>query len=98
MGRRAAASLGTAPGTGLGTIGIDVGALCDALRARTGDTVVVSDEVGLAVHPSTAEGRIFRDALGTVNRAVSAVADAAYLVVAGRALALPPPGGARRST
>jgi adenosyl cobinamide kinase/adenosyl cobinamide phosphate guanylyltransferase len=30
--------------------------------------------------------------LGTVNRAVSAIADAAYLVVAGRALALPPPG------
>jgi nicotinate-nucleotide--dimethylbenzimidazole phosphoribosyltransferase len=83
---------GTAPGTGLGTTGIDVGALCDALQARTGDTVVVSDEVGLAVHPSSKEGRIFRDALGTVNRAVSAIADAAYLVVAGRALALPPPG------
>ena len=67
-------------------------ALCAALVARMGDTVLVSDEVGLAVHPSSAEGRLFRDALGAVNHAVSAVADAAYLVVAGRALELPPPG------
>ena len=66
--------------------------LCAALRARAGDTVLVSDEVGLAVHPSTTEGRLFRDALGALNHAVSAVADRALLVVAGRALALPPPG------
>jgi adenosyl cobinamide kinase/adenosyl cobinamide phosphate guanylyltransferase len=63
-----------------------------ALRSREGDTVVVSDEVGLAVHPSTEEGRRFRDALGSVNHAVSAVADRAFLVIAGRALALPPAG------
>lgn len=67
-------------------------ALRAALTARAGDTVLVSDEVGLAVHPSSAEGRQFRDALGSVNHAVSAVADVAYLVVAGRALELPPPG------
>jgi adenosyl cobinamide kinase/adenosyl cobinamide phosphate guanylyltransferase len=67
-------------------------ALRAALCGRSGDTVVVSDEVGLAVHPSTDEGRRFRDALGAVNHAVSAVADRAYLVVAGRALPLPPPG------
>ncbi len=66
--------------------------LCKALLARSGDTVVVSDEVGLAVHPSTEEGRRFRDALGSVNHAVSVVADRAYLVVAGRPLALPPAG------
>jgi adenosyl cobinamide kinase/adenosyl cobinamide phosphate guanylyltransferase len=69
----------------------DPEALCAALRSRSGDTVVVSDEVGLGVHPSTAEGRVFRDALGAVNHAVSAVADRAFLVVAGRPLALPPP-------
>ena len=66
--------------------------LCEVLAKRDGDTVVVSDEVGLAVHPSSAEGRHFRDALGALNHAVSAVADTAYLVVAGRALELPPPG------
>ncbi|HEU5084396.1 MAG TPA: bifunctional adenosylcobinamide kinase/adenosylcobinamide-phosphate guanylyltransferase [Acidimicrobiales bacterium] len=66
--------------------------LVDALRARSGTTVVVSEEVGLALHATTDVGRRFVDALGEVNRAVSAVADHAVLVVAGRAIELPPPG------
>jgi len=66
--------------------------LCHALTSRPGHTVVVSEEVGLAVHPSTTEGGRFRDALGEVNQAVSRIADAAYLVVAGRPLALGPVG------
>jgi len=73
----------------------DGATLCRALRTRSGDTVVVSDEVGMSVHPSTDEGRRFRDTLGEVNHAVSAVADRVYLVVAGRPLVLPamgPPG------
>ena len=53
-----------------------------------GDVIVVSDEVGLGVHPSTEAGRRFRDALGLVNQAVAAVADEVLLVVAGRALRL----------
>lgn len=66
--------------------------LCEVLEKRDGDTVLVSDEVGLAVHPSSAEGRQFRDVLGALNHAVSAIADTTYLVVAGRALELPPAG------
>ena len=55
---------------------VDVEALCSALADRSGDTVVVSEEVGLSVHPSTEEGRrFFRDALGTLNQAVAAQAD-----------------------
>ena len=54
--------------------------------------MVVSDEVGLAVHPSTEKGRLFHDALGALNQAVSVAADRVYLVVAGRPLALPPTG------
>jgi len=65
--------------------------LCRALQARDGDTVVVSDEVGLAVHPSTEVGRRFRDALGRVNQAVAAAADEVWLVVAGRVLELDEP-------
>jgi adenosyl cobinamide kinase/adenosyl cobinamide phosphate guanylyltransferase len=68
--------------------GVDVAALCAALSERSGDTVVVSDEVGLGVHPSTEAGRRFRDALGQVNQAVAAVADQVWLVVAGRVLVL----------
>jgi adenosyl cobinamide kinase/adenosyl cobinamide phosphate guanylyltransferase len=67
---------------------VDAAALCGALRGRSGDTVVVSDEVGLGVHPSTEEGRHFRDALGALNQTVATVADEVMLVVAGRALRL----------
>jgi adenosyl cobinamide kinase/adenosyl cobinamide phosphate guanylyltransferase len=67
---------------------VDGGALCRRLRRRVGDTVVVSDEVGLGVHPSTGSGRRFREALGSLNQAVAAVADDVVLVVAGRALHL----------
>jgi adenosyl cobinamide kinase/adenosyl cobinamide phosphate guanylyltransferase len=71
----------------------DPNALCRALLERPGQTVVVSEEVGLGVHPSTEVGGRFRDVLGTVNRAVSEIADDAFLVVAGRALRLGLPIG-----
>ena len=67
---------------------VDVAGLCRALSTRAGDALVVSDEVGLGVHPSSGAGRRFRDALGLVNQAVAAVADDVVLVVAGRALHL----------
>ena len=70
---------------------VDVEGLCRALRARRGDTVVVSEEVGLGVHPSSESGRRFRDALGTVNQAVAGIADEVLLVVAGRTLRLDGP-------
>lgn len=70
-------------------MGADAEALCAAMCGRGGDTVVVSEEVGMAVHATTEAGRRFEDALGAVNRAVSAVAGRAYLVVAGRAVPLP---------
>jgi adenosyl cobinamide kinase/adenosyl cobinamide phosphate guanylyltransferase len=69
---------------------VDGSELCAALVERGGDAVVVSDEVGLGVHPATEVGRRFRDALGELNQAVAAVADEVLLVVAGRVLALAP--------
>ncbi len=69
----------------------DADALCHALAHRDGPTVVVSEEVGLGVHPSTEAGRAFRDVLGDVNRAVADVADEVLLVVAGRVLPLARP-------
>jgi adenosylcobinamide kinase/adenosylcobinamide-phosphate guanylyltransferase len=73
-----------------GATGFDVdgGALVEALRGRGAATVLVSDEVGLGVHPETAVGVAFRDALGDLNRAVADIADEVVLVVAGRALLL----------
>jgi adenosylcobinamide kinase/adenosylcobinamide-phosphate guanylyltransferase len=80
-------SLGTWVGTQLDR-GIDIDGVVDAICARTAPIVLVSDEVGLGVHPSTEVGRRFRDVLGELNRAVADVADEVSLVVAGRVLPL----------
>ena len=69
----------------------DTDALISALTTRRGDSVVVSEEVGLSVHPSSEAGRHFRDALGDVNRAVADVADEVLFVIAGRVLPLSSP-------
>ncbi|MFP5376543.1 MAG: bifunctional adenosylcobinamide kinase/adenosylcobinamide-phosphate guanylyltransferase [Acidimicrobiia bacterium] len=98
-GRDLAGLLSTAEGTvlvdALGTwlaqaegMAVDADGLCAALAGRSGDTVVVSDEVGMGVHPSTEAGRRFRDALGALNRRVADMADEVVLVVAGRVLPL----------
>lgn len=65
--------------------------LIASLAARPGRTVVVSNEVGLGLHPDTALGRDYRDELGRLNQRVAAVADRSLLLVAGRALALSDP-------
>lgn len=60
--------------------------LVAALQTRHGDTIVVSDEVGLSVHPESEAGRMFRDRIGIVNQRVAEVADHSLLVAAGRVL------------
>ena len=67
----------------------DIEGLVETLVARPGDTIVVSEEVGLGVHPVTEVGRLFADRLGEANRRVAAVADRCLLVVAGRIIDLP---------
>ena len=62
--------------------------LIDALIAARADIVFVTNEVGLSVVPSTSSGRFFRDELGRLNAAISAVSDGVALVVAGRVLDL----------
>jgi adenosylcobinamide kinase/adenosylcobinamide-phosphate guanylyltransferase len=65
--------------------GVDarVAALCEAWARTERRTVLVSDEVGLGVVPETRSGRLFRDALGSLNQRLAAAADAVHLVVAG---------------
>ncbi|MDQ3945992.1 MAG: bifunctional adenosylcobinamide kinase/adenosylcobinamide-phosphate guanylyltransferase [Actinomycetota bacterium] len=67
----------------------DLDGLVAALTTRSGDTIVVSEEVGLGVHPVTEVGRRFADTLGEANRRVAEVADRCLLVVAGRVVELP---------
>jgi len=61
-----------------------------AIGARSGATVVVSNEVGLGIVPGDAMTREYRDALGRLNQSFVAAADQALLLVAGRALRLDP--------
>jgi adenosyl cobinamide kinase/adenosyl cobinamide phosphate guanylyltransferase len=73
----------------------DRAASCDALVAaldeRQGSTVVVSNEVGMGIHPETDMGRVYRDELGRLNQRVASVADTTMLLVAGRAVRLQDP-------
>ena len=67
---------------------VDAESLCHSLMTHRGSVLVVSEEVGLGVHPSTEVGRRFRDVLGQLNQRVAAVADEVLLVVAGCAVRL----------
>lgn len=69
----------------------DLDALLAILAARGGPAIIVTNEVGDGLVPPYALGRAYRDLLGRVNQRVSRAARHAYLVVAGRALPLPPP-------
>ena len=60
-------------------------------RARARRVIVISNEVGLGIHPDTALGRRYRDVLGSVNQRWADAADDALLMVAGRALRLHSP-------
>lgn len=74
--------------------------LAAAMAGRAAPTVVISNEVGLGIHPGNELGRRYRDLLGHVNQHVAAAADTTLLLVAGRALRLDDPiallGGNRR--
>jgi adenosylcobinamide kinase/adenosylcobinamide-phosphate guanylyltransferase len=76
-----------------GSIVDEAGDLGERLRERNGTAIVVTNEVGSGVVPATPLGRSYRDVLGSVNQAVVASADRAYLVVAGRLLELAEPHG-----
>ncbi len=62
----------------------------DALiaAARPAPTVVVTNEVGLGIHPDNELGRRYRDLLGRVNRHWAGAARRSLFLVAGRAVPL----------
>ncbi|WP_419911959.1 bifunctional adenosylcobinamide kinase/adenosylcobinamide-phosphate guanylyltransferase [Candidatus Poriferisodalis sp.] len=76
---------------GTRSIVAEAGDLGERLRARSGTAIVVTNEVGSGIVPATSLGRAYRDVLGSVNQAVFASANRAYLVVAGRLLELQDP-------
>ncbi len=68
-----------------------VAAAFDALAARPGPAVVVSDEVGLGIVPMHPNARVYRDLVGIAHQRLAAMADEAYLFVAGMPVTLKGP-------
>ena len=57
--------------------------LADALPRQRSPLVMVTNEVGLGIVPDNALARAFRDAAGSMNQTIAAVADSVEFVVAG---------------
>ena len=70
---------------------VDPTGVVAALGDRPGPSIVITNEVGLGVHPETELGRRYRDELGRVNQVIAAVATTTLLMVAGKALRLEDP-------
>lgn len=64
--------------------------LAGALHAAPCHVIVVTNEVGMGVHPETALGRTFRDLAGRTHQALARVADEVHLAVLGTLLRLRP--------
>ncbi|HET6413444.1 MAG TPA: bifunctional adenosylcobinamide kinase/adenosylcobinamide-phosphate guanylyltransferase [Anaeromyxobacter sp.] len=79
-----------------------VAELTSALGRAPCHVVVVTNEVGMGVHPETPLGRLFRDLAGRAHQALSRAADEVHLAILGTLLRLKPgpveahfPGDAR---
>ncbi len=68
-----------------------IAAAYDAIAGRAGPAVVVSDEVGLGIVPMHANARAYRDLVGIAHQRLAAIADEAYLFVAGLPVTLKGP-------
>jgi adenosylcobinamide kinase/adenosylcobinamide-phosphate guanylyltransferase len=66
----------------------ETASLTDALVARVGSTIVVSNEVGLGIVPDNVLARRFRDAAGIANQMLAARADRVDFITAGLPLHL----------
>jgi adenosylcobinamide kinase / adenosylcobinamide-phosphate guanylyltransferase len=66
----------------------EAGALRSALRKAAGPVVLVSNEVGMGLVPETRLGRRFRDAAGSLNQEIAALADCVVFIAAGLPLVL----------
>lgn len=60
-----------------------VRAFLDAGKRSSGDVIVVSNETGCGVVPSSHLGRLYRDILGWANQEAAQAADEAWFLVAG---------------
>jgi adenosylcobinamide kinase/adenosylcobinamide-phosphate guanylyltransferase len=74
-----------------GSVAADVDELTSAVSDFTSPLVLVSPEVGLTVHGTTASARRFTDELGSLNQRLATVCERVVLVVAGQPLPIKQP-------
>ena len=67
-------------------IGAEVSSFCDSLVAQSSPVWLVTNEVGSGIVPANELGRAYRDACGTMNQRIGAIATRVDLVVCGQAL------------
>lgn len=67
---------------------VQTAALVRFLDTPPGPVILVSNEVGTGLVPTTSLGRAFRDAQGELNQAVAAACERVELMVAGLAVAV----------
>lgn len=73
----------------------ETGKFVEALLVRAFKSVIVSNEVGLGIHPESALSREYRDLLGRINSLLAKSAQQSYFMVAGQLLALTNPASLR---
>jgi len=61
----------------------EISAFLDMAREYNGQTIIVSNELGMGIVPPTPLGRYYRDIAGKMNQVIAAAADEAYLMVSG---------------
>ena len=74
-----------------GAFDADVDDLVDAVGGFGSPLALVSPEVGLTVVPATESGRLFTDALGTLNQRLAQACERVVLVVAGQPVTVKEP-------
>jgi adenosylcobinamide kinase / adenosylcobinamide-phosphate guanylyltransferase len=67
-----------------------VTALAEVLPRVVPSVVLVTNEVGMGLHPETELGRLFRDLAGRAHQTLAAVSDEVHLAVLGTVLRLKP--------
>ena len=68
----------------------EVDAVVDVLRLRAFDAILVTNEVGMSIHPPTPLGRRFVEICGFAHQRVARAADEVHLAVLGTTLRIRP--------
>jgi len=68
----------------------EISKLVECMRKIDASFVIVSNEIGLGLVPTTRVGRLYRDLLGKANQMLAQCADEVYLMVAGLPVKIKP--------